>query len=127
MKTVLCFAFLLSTANPSRTGGSQGNELIVISAEASVLSAVVEDSSGQPLAGVAVVQFPCPKGKFRGETEPKEIAKMVTGDEGRFHFNWHRFRTACLQFSLPGFDLLQVKVRHSREGGELHPVLHVGT
>jgi len=56
----------------------------------------------------------------------KPLEKVVSDEHGRFHLNWSKSSTVCLQFQSSGMDLLQIQVKKSLLSKELHPKLTPG-
>jgi hypothetical protein len=124
-KAIGFIVFLGISLSSSR---AQGNELIVGGqVKASQLTGVVTDLDGEPLENVLVTSFDCGTGEFRGARDFKPIEKVASDDRGRFYLRWPKSHMVCLQFQAFGMNLLQIQVKKSLSGEELHPTLTPGT
>jgi len=107
---------------------AQGNELIVMGPiKASQLAGVVTDRAGTPMENVLVSSFDCKADEFRGMPDFKPLEKVASDEHGRFHLNWSKSNTVCVQFQSLGMNLLQIQVKKSLFSKELHPKLTPGT
>ncbi len=110
------------------SSSAQGNELIVGGlVKATQLTGVVTDLDGEPLENVLVTSFDCGPGEFLGAHDFKPIEKVASDDSGRFYLKWPKSHMVCLQFQAFGMKLLQIQVKKSLSGEELHPKLTPST